>query len=81
LFDVRSSSFDLCLKVDRGGEDAFFVSGYNGGVIAVADGVSGYGLWNYKQYDFKRKRSNNKHPNSVTNIIAINIISNLVHQF
>lgn len=30
------------LKVDRGGEDAFFVSNYNGGVIAVADGVSGY---------------------------------------
>lgn len=25
-------------------EDAFFVSGYSGGVIAVADGVSGYGL-------------------------------------
>lgn len=30
------------LKVDRGGEDAFFVSNYNGGVISVADGVSGY---------------------------------------
>lgn len=30
------------LKVDRGGEDAFFVTNYNGGVIAVADGVSGY---------------------------------------
>lgn len=30
------------LKVDRGGEDAFFVSNYDGGVIAVADGVSGY---------------------------------------
>lgn len=29
-------------KVDRGGEDAFLVSNYNGGVIAVADGVSGY---------------------------------------
>ena len=29
-------------KVDRGGEDAFFVSNYSGGVIAVADGVSGY---------------------------------------
>ncbi|XP_062172276.1 probable protein phosphatase 2C 26 [Alnus glutinosa] len=29
-------------KVDRGGEDAFFVSNYNGGVIAVADGVSGW---------------------------------------
>ncbi|KAK8641609.1 hypothetical protein V6N13_011002 [Hibiscus sabdariffa] len=29
-------------KVDRGGEDAFFVSNINGGVIAVADGVSGW---------------------------------------
>lgn len=31
----------IFVKVDRGGEDAFFVSSYNGGVIAVADGVSG----------------------------------------
>ncbi|KAG8494894.1 hypothetical protein CXB51_012375 [Gossypium anomalum] len=29
-------------KVKRGGEDAFFVSNFNGGVIAVADGVSGW---------------------------------------
>ncbi|KAG8633832.1 hypothetical protein MANES_18G142800v8 [Manihot esculenta] len=29
-------------KIERGGEDAFFVSRYNGGVIAVADGVSGW---------------------------------------
>eukprot|EP00268_Persea_americana_P054745 TRINITY_DN6300_c0_g1_i8.p1 TRINITY_DN6300_c0_g1~~TRINITY_DN6300_c0_g1_i8.p1 ORF type:complete len:326 (+),score=85.97 TRINITY_DN6300_c0_g1_i8:173-1150(+) len=29
-------------KVDRGGEDAFFVSNYNGGVLAIADGVSGW---------------------------------------
>ncbi|KAL2333026.1 hypothetical protein Fmac_014239 [Flemingia macrophylla] len=29
-------------KVSTGGEDAFFVSNYNGGVIAVADGVSGW---------------------------------------
>ncbi|KAK9069088.1 hypothetical protein SSX86_013204 [Deinandra increscens subsp. villosa] len=29
-------------KVAKGGEDAFFVSGYSGGVIAVADGVSGW---------------------------------------
>ncbi|KAE9460964.1 hypothetical protein C3L33_07130, partial [Rhododendron williamsianum] len=34
--------FPPFLKVDKGGEDAFFVSSYNGGVIAVADGVSGY---------------------------------------
>ncbi|XP_008804123.2 probable protein phosphatase 2C 1 isoform X4 [Phoenix dactylifera] len=29
-------------KVDRGGEDALFVSSYNGGVLAIADGVSGW---------------------------------------
>ncbi|CAB4312424.1 unnamed protein product [Prunus armeniaca] len=29
-------------KVEKGGEDAFFVSSYNGGIIAVADGVSGW---------------------------------------
>ncbi|GAA0167464.1 hypothetical protein Leryth_002748 [Lithospermum erythrorhizon] len=29
-------------KVEKGGEDAFFVSNYKGGVIAVADGVSGW---------------------------------------
>ncbi|XP_058075469.1 probable protein phosphatase 2C 26 isoform X4 [Magnolia sinica] len=29
-------------KVDKGGEDAFFVSSYNGGVLAIADGVSGW---------------------------------------
>ncbi|AES69552.1 putative protein-serine/threonine phosphatase [Medicago truncatula] len=48
---IRSSevsfSFGTCLiphpkKVEKGGEDAFFVSNYNGGVIAVADGVSGW---------------------------------------
>ncbi|KAM1995550.1 hypothetical protein ACFX15_028584 [Malus domestica] len=29
------------LKIDTCGEDAFFVSSYNGGVLAIADGVSG----------------------------------------
>ncbi|CAA2953605.1 probable phosphatase 2C 26 isoform X1 [Olea europaea subsp. europaea] len=29
-------------KVEKGGEDAFFISSYKGGVIAVADGVSGW---------------------------------------
>jgi len=33
------------VKVEKGGEDAFFVSNYNGGVIAVADGVSGYATY------------------------------------
>ncbi|KAG6498018.1 hypothetical protein ZIOFF_045924 [Zingiber officinale] len=31
-------------KVDKGGEDAFLVSNHNGGVFAVADGVSGWAL-------------------------------------
>ncbi|BBH04586.1 Protein phosphatase 2C family protein [Prunus dulcis] len=30
------------MLVEKGGEDAFFVSSYNGGIIAVADGVSGW---------------------------------------
>ncbi|KAM1039796.1 hypothetical protein ACFX2C_029155 [Malus domestica] len=29
------------LKIDTCGEDVFFVSSYNGGVLAIADGVSG----------------------------------------
>ncbi|XP_010521990.1 PREDICTED: probable protein phosphatase 2C 26 [Tarenaya hassleriana] len=29
-------------KSEKGGDDAFFVSGFRGGVIAVADGVSGW---------------------------------------
>ncbi|KAK8928237.1 putative protein phosphatase 2C 1 [Platanthera zijinensis] len=29
-------------KVDTGGEDAFFVSSHNGGVLGIADGVSGW---------------------------------------
>ncbi|KAJ4978421.1 hypothetical protein NE237_009201 [Protea cynaroides] len=29
-------------KIDKGGEDAFFVSSYNGGILAIADGVSGW---------------------------------------
>ncbi|XP_050139245.1 probable protein phosphatase 2C 26 [Malus sylvestris] len=31
----------IFLCVEKGGEDAFFVSSYNGGVLAIADGVSG----------------------------------------
>lgn len=43
LFEqLRNFEVLVFLKVDKGGEDAFFVSNYNGGVIAVADGVSGY---------------------------------------
>lgn len=28
-------------KVEKGGEDAYFVSSYKGGVLGIADGVSG----------------------------------------
>lgn len=35
------SSVSILAKVDKGGEDAYLVSTYEGGVIAVADGVSG----------------------------------------
>ncbi|RZC90651.1 hypothetical protein C5167_028483 [Papaver somniferum] len=31
-------------KVEKGGEDAFLVSNFNGGVLAIADGVSGLSL-------------------------------------
>ncbi|KAJ6964891.1 hypothetical protein NC652_002959 [Populus alba x Populus x berolinensis] len=42
-------------KVERGGEDAFFVSDYNGGVIAVADGVSGWAEQNVDPSLFPRE--------------------------
>ncbi|KAK9279232.1 hypothetical protein L1049_012910 [Liquidambar formosana] len=42
-------------KVDRGGEDAFFVSSCNGGVIAVADGVSGWAVQNVDPALFSRE--------------------------
>jgi len=42
MFSLLTKYWSLLLKVSTGGEDAFFVSNYNGGVIAVADGVSGY---------------------------------------
>jgi len=42
MFSLLTKYWSLLLKVNTGGEDAFFVSSYNGGVIAVADGVSGY---------------------------------------
>ena len=32
----------VALKVATGGEDALFVSGCNGGIIGVADGVGGW---------------------------------------
>ncbi|KAH9662084.1 putative protein phosphatase 2C 26 [Citrus sinensis] len=42
-------------EVERGGEDAFFVSCYNGGVIAVADGVSGWAEQNVDPSLFSRE--------------------------
>ncbi|KAG2394956.1 protein phosphatase 2C 26 [Vigna angularis] len=42
MYSWLTKCWSLLLKVNTGGEDAFFVSNYNGGVIAVADGVSGW---------------------------------------
>ncbi|CAN0897407.1 Probable protein phosphatase 2C 1 [Linum grandiflorum] len=49
--DICRSEVQFCVgthliphpnKVEKGGEDAFFVSSYGGGVCAIADGVSGW---------------------------------------
>ncbi|KAL7173093.1 hypothetical protein ACSBR2_032544 [Camellia fascicularis] len=42
-------------KVEKGGEDAYFVSSYNGGIIAVADGVSGWAEQNVDPSLFSRE--------------------------
>ncbi|XP_057548328.1 probable protein phosphatase 2C 1 [Amaranthus tricolor] len=51
LSNAIRSELSLCVgthniphpnKIERGGEDAFFISSYGGGTIAVADGVSGW---------------------------------------
>ncbi|XP_078436122.1 protein phosphatase 2C family protein [Wolffia australiana] len=42
-------------KVDRGGEDAFFVHGRGGGVLGVADGVSGWAQRNVDPSLFSRE--------------------------
>lgn len=42
-------------KVNRGGEDAFFISSYNGGTIAIADGVSGWAEKNVDPSLFSRE--------------------------
>ncbi|KAF9591916.1 hypothetical protein IFM89_010274 [Coptis chinensis] len=42
-------------KVEKGGEDAFFVSSYNGGVVAIADGVSGWAEQNIDPALFSRE--------------------------
>lgn len=42
-------------KVERGGEDAFFVSEYKGGAVGVADGVSGWAERNVDPAKFSRE--------------------------
>ncbi|PIM97514.1 Serine/threonine protein phosphatase [Handroanthus impetiginosus] len=42
-------------KVEKGGEDAFLVSSHGGGVIAVADGVSGWAQENVNPALFSRE--------------------------
>ncbi|XP_042409218.1 probable protein phosphatase 2C 26 isoform X1 [Zingiber officinale] len=42
-------------KVDKGGEDAFLVSNHNGGVFAIADGVSGWADQNVDPALFSRE--------------------------
>ncbi|KAJ0979294.1 hypothetical protein J5N97_014768 [Dioscorea zingiberensis] len=46
-------------KADRGGEDAFFVSNYNGGVLAIADGVSGWAVRNVNPALFSQELMSN----------------------
>lgn len=46
-------------KVDKGGEDAFFFSNYNGGVIGIADGVSGWAEQNVDPALFSRELMSN----------------------
>ncbi|XP_010921018.1 probable protein phosphatase 2C 26 isoform X1 [Elaeis guineensis] len=67
LRQVRSEmsfSVGTCLiphpeKADRGGEDAFFVSSYNGGVLAIADGVSGWAEQNVNPALFSQELMSN----------------------
>ncbi|OAY66805.1 putative protein phosphatase 2C 26, partial [Ananas comosus] len=42
-------------KAETGGEDAFFVSSFNGGVLAIADGVSGWAEQNVNPALFPRE--------------------------
>ncbi|KAL9243593.1 hypothetical protein vseg_017462 [Gypsophila vaccaria] len=46
-------------KVERGGEDAFFISSHSGGAIAVADGVSGWAEQNVDPALFARELISN----------------------
>lgn len=42
-------------KVEKGGEDAFFVSNFNGGTLGIADGVSGWAEENIDPALFSRE--------------------------
>ncbi|CAN1161695.1 Probable protein phosphatase 2C 26 [Linum perenne] len=56
LLDVVSFVADMIFsQVEKGGEDAFFISSYNGGVCAIADGVSGWAKKNVDPSLFSRE--------------------------
>lgn len=38
---VGNADLSICVQAHKGGEDAYFVSDYGGGVLGIADGVSG----------------------------------------
>lgn len=54
-FAVGSEVVPHPAKMEKGGEDAFFVSSYNGGVLGVADGVSGWAEENVDPALFARE--------------------------
>lgn len=54
-FSVGTHLIPHPAKVDRGGEDALFVSSHNGGVLAIADGVSGWAERNVNPALFSRE--------------------------
>ncbi|CAN1219249.1 Probable protein phosphatase 2C 26 [Linum perenne] len=55
LFCVGTHLIPHPSKVEKGGEDAFFISSYNGGVCAIADGVSGWAKKNVDPSLFSRE--------------------------
>lgn len=54
-FSVGSAVIPHPAKAEKGGEDAFFVSNYNGGILGVADGVSGWAEENVDPALFARE--------------------------
>ncbi|KAE8792559.1 putative protein phosphatase 2C 1 [Hordeum vulgare] len=52
---LKFSTFAHIIKVETGGEDAFFVGGDGGGVFAIADGVSGWAEKNVNPALFSRE--------------------------